>query len=306
MSSGTTGGCCVPSGHAAPTARPAVTERPDRPVRPRRPFVLVPAGRFRMGDDRWPYDGEAPAREVVTGAYRIGSCAVTNAEFAEFAEATGYRTDAERSGWSFVFAGLLPDDFPPTRGVAAAPWWRQVEGASWRRPEGPGSCADDRADHPVVHVTWHDAVAYCTWAGGRLPTEAEWERAARGGLTGKLFPWGDELQPAGRHRMNVWQGVFPSHNTAADGWYGTCPVDAFEPNAFGLYNTTGNVWEWCADWLDAAPGVRTGTCRVAKGGSYLCHHSYCARYRVAARQGLPPNSTCGNVGFRCVIAADAG
>ena len=158
-------------------------------------------------------------------------------------------TEAERFGWSFVFAGLLPDDFPPTEAVAAAPWWRKVEGADWRHPEGPHSGLDERLDHPVVHVSWNDAAAYCAWAGKRLPTEAEWERAARGGLEGGVFPWGDELEPGGEHRMNVWQGDFPARNTLADGFLGTAPVDAFEPNGLGLFNATGNVWEWTADWF---------------------------------------------------------
>ncbi|RZQ61317.1 formylglycine-generating enzyme family protein [Amycolatopsis suaedae] len=261
-------------------------------------MVLVPPGEFRMGSEdafAYPADGEGPVRTVRLEAFLIDARAVTNADFARFTAETGYRTTAERAGWSFVFAGLLPDDFPPTRGVAAAPWWRQVEGADWRRPDGPHSGWEDRPDHPVVHVDWHDALAYRAWAGTRLPTEAQWERAARGGLESKVFPWGDEREPDGHHRMNVWQGSFPSRNTVADGWYGTCPVDAFQPNGFGLYNTTGNVWEWCADPF--RPG--TGGQRVAKGGSYLCHESYCRRYRVAARQGLAPDSTAGNVGFRC-------
>lgn len=244
----------------------------------------------------YPEDGEGPVREVSTGGYRIDACAVSNADFVKFIDATGYRTDAETCGWSFVFAGLLPDDFPATRGVAAAPWWRQVEGANWRYPQGAPSSVDQCMDHPVVHVTWQDARAYCRWVGKRLPTEAEWERAARGGLVGKLFPWGDELEPGGKHRMNVWQGAFPQLNRMDDGWYGTCPVDAFEPNQVGLYNMTGNVWEWCADWF------RPGTHRVTKGGSYLCHGSYCHRYRVAARQAVTPDSNSGNVGFRCVLS----
>jgi formylglycine-generating enzyme required for sulfatase activity len=194
-----------------------------------------------------------------------------------------------------VFAGLLPDDFPPTRAVAAAPWWRQVEGACWRRPEGPHSDVEARMDHPVVHVSWNDATAFARWAGKRLPTEAEWECAARGGLEGKPFPWGDELEPGGRHRMNVWQGRFPDQNTLADGFYGTCPVDAFEPNGYGLHNTTGNVWEWTADWHDAARPADRG----ARGGSYLCHESYCRRYRVSARNPMTADSSSGNVGFRC-------
>ncbi|MGW0737220.1 formylglycine-generating enzyme family protein [Streptomyces sp. NPDC002851] len=264
-------------------------------------MVAVPAGAFLMGSEdalAYPADGEGPVRTVYVDAFWIDACAVSNADFARFAAETGYRTTAERDGWSFVFAGLLPDDFPPTRGVVSAPWWRQVEGADWRHPDGPRSAVDGREDHPVVHVDWHDAAAYCAWAGKRLPTEAEWERAARGGLHGKAFPWGDEREPGGQHRMNVWQGDFPAHNTQADGWYGTCPVTAFEPNGYGLYNTTGNVWEWCADRFSCSPDRQE---RVAKGGSYLCHESYCRRYRVAARQGLTPDSAIGNVGFRCAV-----
>ncbi|KAA5828442.1 formylglycine-generating enzyme family protein [Saccharopolyspora hirsuta] len=279
--------CCAPSAGrpeaAANAVEPAAAPRAEGMVR-------LDGGSFLMGGGEYPEEG--PVRTVRVEAFRISRTAVSNAEFAEFTAATGYRTEAERWGWSFVFAGLLPDDFPPTRGVASAPWWRQVEGAYWRRPEGPGSDVDDRADHPVVHVSWTDAQAYCTWAGLRLPTEAEWEYAARGGLSGCAFPWGDEREPGGEHRMNVWQGVFPQRNDRADGWYGTCPVTEFAPNGFGLYNTTGNVWEWCADWF--GPGRRS-----ARGGSYLCHESYCRRYRVSARQGLTPDTSTGNTGFRC-------
>ncbi|WP_128376972.1 formylglycine-generating enzyme family protein [Streptomyces cavernae] len=264
-------------------------------------MVAVPAGEFLMGSEdtlAYPADGEGPVRTVHVGAFRMDACTVSNAQFARFAADTGYRSSAERIGWSFVFAGLLPDGFPPTRGVVGAPWWRQVEGADWRHPDGPHSTWEGRADHPVVHVDWYDARAYCSWAGKRLPTEAEWERAARGGLHGKVFPWGDEFQPGGRPRMNVWRGDFPNRHPTDDGWYGTCPVDAYEPNGFGLYNATGNVWEWC-DTPFAPAG--DGRQRVAKGGSYLCHASYCRRYRVAARQGLPPDSATGNVGFRCAL-----
>ncbi len=280
-------------------------------------MVMVSAGSFLMGsEDRFAYpdDGEGPVRELETSAYRIDARAVPNADFAAFVEDSGYETEAERFGWSFVFAGLLPDDFPPTQAVAAAPWWRKVEGADWRHPEGPHSGIDERLDHPVVHVSWNDAAAYCAWAGKRLPTEAEWERAARGGLEGLAFPWGDELEPGGEQRMNVWQGDFPARNTLADGYLGTAPVDAFEPNGLGLFNTTGNVWEWVGDWFHASfrardtrrrdpRGPSHGTSKVQKGGSYLCHHSYCRRYRVAARQSSTPDSSTGNVGFRC--AADA-
>jgi formylglycine-generating enzyme len=274
-------------------------------------MVSLPGGAFVIGsDDRlaYPDDGETP-REVEITAFMIDSCAVSNAAFAEFIAATGYVTEAQRFGWSFVFGGLLPDDFPPTRAVAAAPWWRQVYGADWCHPEGPQSDVADRAEHPVVQVSFNDALRYCAWAGKRLPTEAEWEFAARGGLTRAAFPWGDELEPGGEHRMNVWQGRFPNENTLGDGHYGPCPVDAFAANGYGLYNVTGNVWEWTADWFDPGFGARdrridpagppTGTHRVQKGGSYLCHASYCRRYRVAARQGNEPDSSTGNLGFRC-------
>ena len=175
----------------------------------------------------YPGDGEGPLRQITLNAYEIDRCAVSNDDFAAFVDATGYRTESEVLGWSFVFAGLLPDDFPPTRAAADAPWWRQVEGASWRHPEGPQTSITDRLDHPVVHVSWNDALAYASWAGKTLPTEAQWERAARGGLESQPYPWGDELTPGGEHRMNVWQGVFPTENINADGWYATCPVDSY-------------------------------------------------------------------------------
>ena len=175
--------------------------------------------------------------------------------------------------------------------------------------KGPHSSVDERLDHPAVHISWSDAVAYCAWTGKRLPTEAEWEFSARGGLTQQVFPWGDELEPNGEHLMNVWQGDFPGANTVADGHYGTCPVDAFPTNGFGLYNTTGNVWEWTADWFHPSyrerdssvdpKGPPRGTSKVQKGGSYLCHHSYCRRYRIAARNASTPDSSTGNAGFRC-------
>lgn len=277
-----------------------------------RAMVEISAGVFLMGSEdsmSYPSDGEAPVHEVELSPFRIDVCAVTNADFAAFAAESGYETDAERFGWSFVFAGLLPDDFATTRAAADAPWWRQVMGADWRHPEGPASEIEGRENHPVVHVSWSDAAAYAAWAGKRLPSEAEWERAARGGLEGKRFPWGDELTPGGEQRMNVWQGEFPVRNSEEDGWYGTCPVDAFRPNDFGLYNMTGNVWEWCFDWFDVfahqtnerrdPAGPAEGELKLLKGGSFLCHESYCARYRPAARMGLPPDSSASNMGFRC-------
>jgi formylglycine-generating enzyme required for sulfatase activity len=280
-------------------------------------MVLLGGGGFAMGaEDAWAYpgDGEGPVREVRIGGFWIDPCAVSNAQFTQFAETTGFVTEAERFEWSFVFAGLLPDGFPPTQAAAQAPWWRKVEGADWRHPEGPLSSLDGRFEHPVVHVSWNDAQAYCAWAGKRLPTEAEWEFAARGGLARQVFPWGDDLEPNDEHRMNVWQGEFPGTNTVADGYYGTCPVDAFPANGFGLYNTTGNVWEWTADWFHRSfrerdssidpKGPPRGTSKVQKGGSYLCHHSYCRRYRIAARNASTPDSSTGNAGFRCARTND--
>jgi sulfatase modifying factor 1 len=279
-------------------------------------MIDVPAATFRMGDESvWAYpgDGEGPVHDVALDPFRIDRYAVTNDAFAAFVEATAWVTDAERFGWSFVFGGLLPDGFPDTRAVVGTEWWRQVFGAEWRHPEGPQSALGERGDHPVVHVSWRDAVAYCRWSGTRLPTEAEWECAARGGRLGTAFPWGDDLEPAGEHRMNVFQGSFPSDDTAADGFRGTAPVDAFPPNDIGLHNMTGNVWEWCADWFAVNAythhepqnplGPRSGDQRVQRGGSYLCHLSYCRRYRVSARFASEPTSSTGNTGFR--VAADA-
>jgi sulfatase modifying factor 1 len=300
---------------AARAPRSAHVEMSDAPST--EGMVRLESGVFLMGSEdalAYPADGEGPVREVRLDPFWIDACSVTNADFARFAEATGYVSEAESVGWSFVFGGLLPDDFPPTRGVAAAPWWRQVDGASWRRPTGPHSSWEKSPDHPVVHATWRDAHAYCAWAGKRLPTEAEWEYAARGGLVQQPFPWGDELEPGGEHRMNVWQGEFPQHNTAADGYVGTSPVDAFPPNAYGVYGTTGNVWEWTADWfavehprtpppLSNPGGPESGTDKVARGGSHLCHASYCRRYRVSARNALTPDSFSGNVGFRAARGA---
>jgi formylglycine-generating enzyme len=306
--------CCSPS---APAGRAVET----RPVPSRGAttigddvgMVLIPAGAFAMGNPRtdgYPADGEGPVHRVRLGAVWIDRTTVTNRAFAAFAAETGFVTESERFGWSFVFGGLLPDDFPDTRGVASAPWWREVFGADWRHPEGPQSSIDDRPDHPVVHVSWNDAAAFAAWAGKRLPTEAEWERAARGGLDGFAYPWGAEREPAGEHRMNVFQGRFPGENTGADGYLGTAPAAAYPPNGFGLHGMTGNVWEWCADWFapdyygvspaDDPRGPATGTHHVQRGGSYLCHESYCFRYRVDSRSSNTPDSAAGNVGFRCV------
>ena len=248
-----------------------------------------------MGTDdlRFPADREGPIRTVDVGAFDLGATLVTNAEWEAFAAATGFVSLAERDGWSFVFGGLLPDDFPPTQGVVGAEWWRVVEGSDWRHPEGPHSDLDGRDDHPVIHVNWDEAQAYARWVGGRLPTEAEWEKAARGGIDQARYAWGDELEPDGEHRCNIWQGTFPVENSAADGWIGPSPVRTYPPNGYGLYDVAGNTWEWTADWFDDS-----GRQRAVRGGSYLCHDSYCNRYRVGARSSNTPDTTTGNIGFR--------
>ncbi|MGW8362927.1 formylglycine-generating enzyme family protein [Streptomyces wedmorensis] len=309
--------CCTPGHVHTPAPAPvpvpvpvpvsilASPRSPRPPSRAARQLLALPGGRFLMGTDdaeSFPEDAEGPVRETVVAPFRIAATTVTNAQFATFVKATGHITDAEHFGFSFVFGAFLDAAVAATsQPVPGVPWWRAVGGASWRRPEGPGSHVTDRQNHPVVHVSWNDTQAYCAWSGTRLPTEAEWEYAARGGLEQRRYPWGDELTPGGRHMCNIWQGDFPDHNTAADGYAATAPVKAYRPNGFGLYNTVGNVWEWCADPF--TPGLGTETARAMRGGSYLCHDSYCNRYRVAARSSNTPDSSTGNIGFR--VAADA-
>ena len=253
-------------------------------------MVLVPGGPFLMGNDREPFfpgDGEGPVREVDLPPYLVGESAVTVEAFDAFVRATGHVTEAERWGWSFVFVDrVAPGAEVLDARVPAAPWWRAVQGAHWRSPDGPGSAADP--DHPVVHVSWDDAVAYASWAGGRLPTEAEWEKAARGGLEQQRYPWGDDIAPG---QANVWEGEFPVRRT--NGPAGTVAARSGAPNGLGLYHVSGNVWEWTADlWTTGRPE------RVVKGGSYLCHPSYCHRYRVAGRTFTAPDATTGHTGFR--------
>jgi sulfatase modifying factor 1 len=277
---------------------------------------LIAGGEFRMGTDGaygFAADGEGPAHAVVLEPFHIDATCVTNEQFNAFVNATGHKTESERFGWSFVFfghVGLSQREKSARASVLGSEWWCRVEGASWRHPEGPGSNIKQRWEHPVVHVSWNDARTYAAWAGKRLPTEAEWEFAARGGLVQKRFPWGDELEPGGRHAMNVWQGVFPTQNTAADGHRGTAPAKSYRANGYGLYQTTGNVWEWCWDWFDPGyyavsprenpSGPARGERRVMRGGSYLCHASYCNRYRTDSRSGNTPDSATANLGFRCV------
>lgn len=266
-----------------------------------------------MGDafgEGYPDDGETPVHAVELPSFFIDATAVTNAQFATFVKATSYQTEAEEFGSSAVFHLAVGRDRSDVIGIAAGtPWWLNVRGASWRQPEGPGSAIGARQNHPVVHVSWNDAMAFCAWAGKRLPTEAEWEYAARGGLASRRFAWGDDLVMGHRWHCNIWQGRFPDVNTEEDGFLTTAPTKAFRPNGYGLWNTAGNVWEWCADWFSAVyyatspqtspTGPAAGDQRVMRGGSYLCHDSYCHRYRVAARSSNAPDSFSANLGFRC-------
>ncbi|MET1019983.1 MAG: formylglycine-generating enzyme family protein [Microterricola sp.] len=276
---------------------------------------VVPAQTFQMGDpfgDGKPADGEHVLHPVTLDAFTIDATTVSNADFGVFVDATGYRTEAEQFEYSAVFhlqiAAGRGDVLPPAAGT---PWWNGVRGADWRHPGGRRSTLDGLADHPVVHVSWNDALAYCAWAGRRLPTEAEWECAARGGARGQRFPWGDTLLSGlGRWQCNIWQGEFPRSNTLEDGWLGTAPVRSFRPNGYGLWQSVGNVWEWCSDWFDPQAylsgdnvnpqGPGNGAARVLRGGSFLCHDSYCNRYRNAARSSNTPDSSMSNAGFRTV------
>ncbi|MEX0428126.1 formylglycine-generating enzyme family protein [Nocardioides sp. DS6] len=325
------GPCCVPAPEPEPlglgTIRrigaPPATRPPALPRKRRRGLVDLPGGTFARGDstgEGYPADGEGPVHDVTLPPFRIDATTVTNEEFARFVKATGHVTTAEREGFSAVFHLTFTGDPRDVLGRSPdTPWWLGVRGATWRSPEGPGSSIRQRSHHPVVHVSYDDALAYCAWAGTRLPTEAEWEYAARGGLDGARFPWGDELVPGGVHRCNVWQGDFPEVNTLDDGFLTTAPAKHYAPNGFGIYQSVGNVWEWCADWFSptcyadcaaaassagravADPrGPDEGLTRVMRGGSFLCHESYCHRYRVSARSSSPPDSTAANLGFRCV------
>ncbi|WP_061963023.1 formylglycine-generating enzyme family protein [Demequina aurantiaca] len=275
----------------------------------------VPGGTFVMGDsygDGREADGECVVHEVTLDAFTIDETSVTNDDFAKFIAATGHRTEAEVFGDSAVFHLAVQAERKDIIGQPpAVPWWLGVAGADWAHPNGPLSSLDGIGDHPVTHVSWNDAMAYCAWAGRRLPTEAEWERASRGSLVGARYPWGDELMANdGAWQCNIWQGQFPRVNTQEDGWLTTAPVRTYAPNDLGLWQTVGNVWEWCSDWYDegyynASPAINptgpdSGESRVLRGGSYLCHDSYCNRYRNAARSQNTPDSSMGNAGFRTV------
>lgn len=274
-------------------------------------FVYIPGGTFITGTteddpDAIYLDGETIREEVTIKPFLLAETPVTNEEFAKFVEETGYVTEAEKFGWSYVFhIFVLPEIKEDVIGSAqGTPWWLAVNGADWRHPEGRNSSIDDRLDHPVVHVSWNDAQAYAAWANKRLPTEAEWEYAAASGVINRKFPWGNELEQDGKHHANVWQGDFPNTNSKANGYIGTSPVKAFEPNEFGLYSMIGNVWEWSADTFTTRfpDFVKNDSVKLIKGGSYLCHASYCNRYRIAARTFNTIDSSTGHMGFR--LAAD--
>lgn len=304
----------------------------------------IPGGEFTMGtDDPRSMANERPAHQVRVDGFWIDEHPITNAEFRRFVEATSYVTTAERKpSWEELKAQLPPGTpRPPDSQLVAgslvftppdhpvdlselANWWRWQPGADWRHPEGPGSDLGGRDDHPVVQVSWDDAAAYARWIGKRLPTEAEWERAARGGLEGSRYSWGQEFKPGGRHMANTFQGHFPDHGVAEDGYLATSPVGAFPANGYGLFDMAGNVWQWTADLYSAdffVEQASKGLCenptgpdktndpsdpyavrRVIKGGSFLCHASYCESYRPSARRGTPPDTGSSHVGFRLALS----
>lgn len=284
-------------------------------------MIRLDGGSFLMGfegPEAWDSDGEGPVRKVTLDPFWLDAIAVTNTQFEVFVDATGYQTEAEHFGWSYVFVGQLSASkqrkLRETQTVQGLRWWYAIDGACWKKPEGPGSNIKKRMDHPVVGVSWHDAVAYAKWAGKRLPREAEWEFAARGPSEQSMYPWGSELEPGGKHRCNIWQGDFPRSNSGADGYQWTAPARSFRQMDWGFYNMVGNVWEWCADWFSPTwhaaesdetrinpTGPASGDNRVMKGGSFLCHDSYCNRYRLGARTANTPDSAATNLGFRCAM-----
>jgi formylglycine-generating enzyme len=319
--------------------------RADRRAKPG--MVWIPEGTFVMGtDDTASFPNERAAHQVHVDGFWIDVDDVTNAEFAKFVEATGYVSTAERPvNWEDLKKELppgtpKPDDsalipgslvFTPRSGPVPlndlSAWWRWVPSANWCHPEGPRNSIQGRENHPVVKVSWHDALAYAQWAGKLLPTEAEWESAARGGLKSKRYVWGDDFRPAGRYMANTRKGVFPVRHSGEDGFVGTSPVGSFPANGYGLYDMAGNVWQWCSDWywadsnIEAAsknvcrdsrgpaesydPGDPYSPRRVVKGGSFLCNPSYCESYRPSARRGTPPDTGSSHTGFRCVISGDS-
>lgn len=318
---------CTP---APPTLRPTPSEPSEEsaPLPGTAPdgMVWIRPGTFWMGAEAGPPDSR-PVHKVAVSGFWMDKHEVTNAQFAKFVEATGYLTVAERQPDPKEFPGADPKLLVPGSAVFSIPdgpidlrrnnWWKYVKGANWRRPEGPQSTISGKENHPVVQICWHDATAYCKWAGKRLPTEAEWEYAARGGLMQKEFCWGHDLMPGNKWMSNIWQGEFPTTNTAEDGFVTTAPVMSFPPNGFGLFDMSGNAWEWCADWYDpdyyavSQSNNPTGPARgapardadqpskVQRGGSFLCHDSYCRNYRPYSRHSSTPDSAANHIGFRC-------
>jgi formylglycine-generating enzyme required for sulfatase activity len=304
-------------------------------------MVWIPGGDFTMGtDSAIGWAEEKPAHRVHVDGFWMDETDVTNAQFRQFVDATGYVTTAEKRPDADAILAQLPPGTPkppqenlvagslvftPTKGPVSlrdfSQWWKWTPGANWRHPDGPGSDLKGKDDHPVVHVSWDDAVAYAKWAGKRLPSEAEWEFAARGGLDNKPYVWGDDPPTDSNIHANIWQGEFPYKNTAADGYLNTSPVKAFAPNGYGLYDMSGNVWQWCSDWYridlyreragrdlvvnplgpekSFDPRQPYSPLRVQKGGSFLCNDSYCTRYRPSARHGCTPDTGMSHIGFRC-------
>jgi sulfatase modifying factor 1 len=311
---------------------------PQSELPSRHDMVFVEGGTFPMGSDRH-YPEEAPVHRVTVSPFFIDRTPVTNRQFREFVNATNYVTFAEIAPDPKDYPDALPHMLkagslvftPPNHPVDLrdwSQWWRFKFGANWRKPYGPRSSIGGRDDHPVVHIAYRDAEAYARWAGKELPTEAEWEYAARGGLEEAEFAWGDELAPEGRHMANTWQGAFPHENLASDGHRRTSPVLAFPPNGYGIHDMIGNVWEWTSDWYSSrhaedcgkpccipenprgapeadsyderAPSVRIPR-KVLKGGSHLCAPNYCRRYRPAARHAQPIDTGTSHIGFRCIF-----
>ncbi len=298
------------------------------PVPPCEGMVWIPGGTLLMGgDNHQAAPEEWPKHAVRLNSFWIDETEVTNAHFAVFVQATEYITTAEKP-LALTSDSLLPPGalvFTAPGHIATMPtslsWWHWMPGAHWRQPEGPGSDIHKRMSHPVTQVSWQDANAYCQWAGKRLPTEAEWEWAARGGLANKVYPWGNQEADKGKPKANFWQGIFPVHNTLKDGFMTTAPVKSFPPNGYGLYDMAGNVWEWCADWYDPSFYRSSAACqantqgpsriaqpylseKVMRGGSFLCSESYCSGYRNARRTGATPDTAFSHTGFRCARDAE--
>lgn len=289
-------------------------------ISPNANMTFIEGGQFYMGTKSpiMPHDGEGPLRLVTVSSFLIDIYEVSNIEYKKFVKAMKYVTESEKFGWSFVFDSAIAHDLKKdiTTAVLGAEWWLPVNGSYWRAPEGPGTDVfeTNRGNLPAVQLSWHDSNEYCKWRGGRLPTEAEWEYAASGGSRkGHLFPWGNKLTPKDVHRANIFQGTFPTNNVVEDGYEYLSPVDSFGPqNDYGLYNMIGNAWEWVQDWhtidhstddLIDPKGPKHGFEKVKKGGSFLCHRSFCYRYRTAARFRATPDSATLNAGFRCVKEA---